>query len=108
MPNSISNNRTFILLLDRIGTPSGSRLIIEQNEQPATFEERSLPVTQLNDPYYQYQLTEHLPDGWIIRTSTLAPAFGRTGGAKQSFFLDQTGAYQPVRVLLKLGVLIPL
>ncbi|MCL2454806.1 MAG: Imm61 family immunity protein [Micrococcales bacterium] len=76
--------------LDRIGRPTGEYLGLRPDGVPATFEQRSLPVTSLDQAYHQYQLTGHLPDGWRIEVSEIAPGFGRPGGGIQLQVLDET------------------
>ncbi|MFJ4026596.1 hypothetical protein ACIPWF_06790, partial [Paenarthrobacter sp. NPDC089989] len=55
--------------MDRVGPQSGRFIGVIENGVPATFEERSLPVAQLGDKYYQYKLVDAWPPdakGWSI------------------------------------------
>jgi len=82
--------------LDRIGDDRGKYLGLRPDGIPASFEQRSLPIASLDQPYHQYQLTGHLPDGWRIEISEVAPGFGRTGGGIQLRVLNTD--MNPVRV----------
>ena len=55
--------------VDRIGHPAGNYLGAIEGGTPASFEERSLQPTSVNDYYYQYEFTgEQLPEGWTIKS----------------------------------------
>jgi len=69
--------------LDRIGADTGKYLGLRPDGISASFEQRSLPIASLDQPYYHYELTGYLPPGWRIEVSEVAPGFGRPGGAIQ-------------------------
>lgn len=73
--------------LDRMGGRTGDFLSF-----PGTpFEHRALPGSNLNDPYFTFELTGRLPEGVRIEVSEVAPAFGQPGGGLQVRFLDADG-----------------
>jgi hypothetical protein len=77
--------------VDRIGKLDGDYLALMPDGVPATFEERSLPIYNLTQPYSQYNLAGHLPPDWSVEVSEVAPAFGRPGGGIQILILDHSG-----------------
>ncbi|MFC9559246.1 glycohydrolase toxin TNT-related protein, partial [Agromyces sp. NPDC056965] len=86
--------------LDRMGGPWGSFLSF-----PGTaFEMRSLPPSNLSDPYSVYEMTGRLPAGVRIEVSEIAPAFGRDGGGMQVRILDASGQPMTVDELLDNGI----
>ena len=86
--------------LDRMGGPWGAFLSF-----PGTpFEYRSLPPSNLSDPYFTYGLGGRLPDGVRIEVSEIAPAFGHSGGGLQVRVLGPDGPIS-VNDLRKAGVL---
>ena len=88
--------------VDRIGHPSGSYLGAIEDGVPASFEERSLRPTSVNDYYYQYEFTEApLPEGW-----TKAAAWNQQpGGAAQLQVMKSDGEPASVQELLANGIL---
>jgi hypothetical protein len=94
--------------VDRVGEPTGGYMAVKPDGVPATFDERALPISSLDKTYYSYQFTGHLPEGWHIRISETAPAFGRDGGSLQVQVLSENGEVQPIKVLMdpEVGVLI--
>lgn len=91
--------------LDRIGETGGKFLGIREDGLPATFEERSLPISSLDQPYYQYRFTDNLPEGYKIEVSEIAPGFGRDGGGLQLRIFNTAGKEVRVRDLIDLGVI---
>ena len=91
--------------VDRIGYEGGNFLSFQVGGVPATFDERALSLDSLAKPYFEYELTGNLPDGWSIETSTTAYGYGRDGGAIQLMVFDKTGTVVSVRKLLDVGVL---
>ena len=91
--------------LDRIGGPGGKFLGIREDGLPATFEERSLPLSSLDQPYYSYRFTETLPEGYRIEVSEIAPGFGRDGGGLQLRIFDEEGVEVRVSELIDRGVI---
>jgi hypothetical protein len=94
-----------VVPLDRLGKVDGDYLAVMPNGHPAPFEQRSLPIYNLTQPYHQYGLTGTLPDGWKIEVSEVAPAFGREGGGIQVLVVDSDGANVLVSRLEKMGLL---
>ncbi|MGZ0067978.1 glycohydrolase toxin TNT-related protein [Microbacterium arborescens] len=98
--------RDYGLQLDRVGKPNGPYLGLMPDGVPATFEDRSLPISSLGKPLSNYQLSGSLPDGWSIEVSRIAPAFGRQGGAMQVLVKNAAGEHVPVSELEAAGVLL--
>jgi len=94
-----------VVPVDRLGKVDGDYLAVMPNDHPASFEQRSLPIYNLTQPYHQYGLTGTLPDGWKIEVSEVAPAFGREGGGIQVLVVDSDGANVLVSRLEKMGLL---
>lgn len=97
--------RDYGLHLDRVGKPNGPYLGLMPDGVRATFEDRSLPISSLGKPLFDYQLSGSLPDGWSIEVSRIAPAFGRQGGALQVLVKNAAGEHVPVSALEAAGVL---
>lgn len=92
--------------VDRIGHPSGSYLGAIEDGVPASFEERSLRPTSVNDYYYQYEFTEApLPEGWTIRSGKAAAWNQQPGGAAQLQVMKSDGEPASVQELLANGIL---
>ena len=92
--------------VDRIGHPSGSYLGAIEDGVPASFEERSLRPTSVNDYYYQYEFTEApLPEGWTIRSGKAAAWNQQPGGAAQLQVMKSDGGPASVQELLANGIL---
>jgi hypothetical protein len=91
--------------LDRIGGTGGKFLGVREDGLPATFEERSLPISSLDQPYYQYRFTDNLPEDWKIEVSEIAPGFGRDGGGLQLRIFDEDGSEVRVSDLIDRGVI---
>jgi hypothetical protein len=86
--------------LDRIGESRRHYLGILEDACPASFEERGLPISSLNQKYYQFSLTGKMPEGWTLEVSEIAPAFGRDGGGLQLIIKDAEGLKQNIIGLL--------
>lgn len=93
------------IALDRIGKYDGDYLAVMPDGVPATFEQRSLPVFSLTQPYHQFGMAGHLPEGWAVEVSEVAPAFGREGGGIQVRILDEDGEPVLIPRLIGLGIL---
>ena len=92
--------------VDRIGHPSGSYLGAIDDGVPASFEERSLRPTSVNDYYYQYEFTEApLPEGWTIKSGKAAAWNQQPGGAAQLQVMKSDGEPASVQELLANGIL---
>lgn len=91
--------------VDRVGWPGGEYLGIMEHGLPAPFEARGLPLSSLEKPYYQYNLTGVLPEGWSIEVSEIAPAFGRDGGGLQLVVYNRAGREVTVEDLIESKVL---
>ena len=87
--------------LDRMGGPWGDFLSF-----PGTpFEMRSLPPSNLRDPYSIYGMGSRMPQGVRIEVSEIAPAFGRDGGGMQVRILGADGKPMSVDQLVDERVL---
>ena len=92
--------------VDRIGHPGGSYLGVIEDGVPASFEERSLRPTSVNDYYYQYEFTEDpLPEGWAIKSGKAAAWNQQPGGATQLQVMKSNGEPASVQDLLANGIL---
>ena len=92
--------------VDRIGHPGGSYLGAIEGGKPASFEERSLQPTSVNDYYYQYEFTgEQLPEGWTIKSGKVAGWGQQPGGATQLQVIKDDGKAASITDLLKEGIL---
>ena len=92
--------------VDRIGHPAGNHLGAIEGGTPASFEERSLQPSSVNDYYYQYEFTgEQLPEGWTIKSGKVAGWGQQPGGATQLQVLGENGKPVSVQDLLDKGVL---
>lgn len=92
--------------VDRIGHPGGSYLGTIEDGVPASFEERSLRPTSVNDYYYQYEFAEApLPEGWTIRSGKAAAWNQQPGGATQLQVMKDNGEPASVEELLANGIL---
>lgn len=92
--------------VDRIGHPGGSYLGAIEDGVPASFEERSLRPTSVNDYYYQYEFTETpLPEGWTIKSGKAAAWNQQPGGATQLQVMKNDGKPASVQELLANGIL---
>lgn len=92
--------------VDRIGHPSGSYLGAIKDGVPASFEERSLRPTSVNEYYYQYEFTEAtLPEGWTIKSGKAAAWNQQPGGATQLQVMKNDGEPASVQELLANGIL---
>lgn len=92
--------------VDRIGHPAGNYLGAIEGGTPASFEERSLQPTSVNDYYYQYEFTgEQLPEGWTIKSGKVAGWGQQPGGATQLQVLGDDGKPVSVNRLLQEGIL---
>ena len=92
--------------VDRIGHPGGSYLGAIKGGKPASFEERSLLPTSVNDYYYQYEFTEApMPDGWTIKSGKVAPWGQQPGGATQLQVIKDNGKAASITELLEKGIL---
>ncbi|MFN8229037.1 MAG: glycohydrolase toxin TNT-related protein [Mycobacterium sp.] len=77
----------FGLRLDRIGDENGKYLAVMSDGHPAAWEGRALHVESLEKGYYTYTI-DHLPPGWKIEASEVAPGLGQPGGSIQIRFFD--------------------
>lgn len=92
--------------VDRIGHPGGSYLGAIEDGVPASFEERSLRPTSVNDYYYQYEFTgDPLPEGWTIKSGKAAAWNQQPGGATQLQVMKDNGEPASVEELLANGIL---
>ena len=92
--------------VDRIGHPAGNYLGAIEDGTPASFEERSLQPSSVNDYYYQYEFTgEQLPEGWTIKSGKVAGWGQQPGGATQLQVLGDDGKPVSVDRLLQEGIL---
>lgn len=92
--------------VDRIGHPGGSYLGAIEDGVPASFEERSLRPTSVNDYYYQYEFAEApLPEGWTIRSGKAAAWNQQPGGATQLQVMKDNGEPASAEELLANGIL---
>ena len=92
--------------VDRIGHPAGSYLGAIEGGKPASFEERSLQPTSVNDYYYQYEFTgEQLPEGWTIKSGKVAGWGQQPGGATQLQVIKDDGKAASITDLVKEGIL---
>lgn len=92
--------------VDRIGHPAGNYLGAIEGGTPASFEERSLQPSSVNDYYYQYEFTgEQLPEGWTIKSGKVAGWGQQPGGATQLQVLGDDGKPVSVGRLLQEGIL---
>lgn len=91
-------------LLDRIGDEGGKYLGVVGEDGPALWEERSMHVNSLSDPYNGYTLQE-LPKGWKIEVSEIGPGVGQPGGGLQVRILADDGEVVRVEDLIEYGIL---
>ncbi len=93
-------------LVDRIGRTDGKYLGVMEHGQPAAWEERALHVNSLREPYNAYTF-DHLPDGWTIEASEVAPGVGQPGGSIQVRVFNSGGRVMTVEELAdpEIGVL---
>lgn len=94
--------------IDRIGPECGSLLHLRIDGEAASFEDRSLPVSALQQRYHTYTLNADapggLPEGWVLELSKVAAWFGRDGGAIQLRVIDDIGREVSVTDLRDLGI----
>ncbi|OOK74259.1 hypothetical protein BZL30_4506 [Mycobacterium kansasii] len=64
---------------DRIGNVDGKYLAIMVDGVPASWEARALHINSLREPYNAYEF-DHLPTGWHVEVSEVAPGVGQPGG----------------------------
>ncbi|BBZ06321.1 hypothetical protein MDOR_04900 [Mycolicibacterium doricum] len=91
--------------VDRLGKIDGEYLGLMPDGVPATFEQRSLPICNLTQPYHQYLLSSELPTGWRVEVSEVAPAFAREAGGIQVLVLDTLERPVTVSTLKEVGLL---
>ncbi|WP_264056051.1 glycohydrolase toxin TNT-related protein [Mycobacterium nebraskense] len=98
--------RDYGSLVDRVGRTDGKYLAIMEDGQPASWEERALHVNSLREPYNAYTF-DHLPDGWTIEVSEVAPGVGQPGGSIQVRIFNSEGRPMTVEELAdpEIGVL---
>ncbi|BCI87867.1 hypothetical protein NIIDMKKI_30730 [Mycobacterium kansasii] len=63
---------------DRIGNVDGKYLAIMVDGVPASWEARALHINSLREPYNAYEF-DHLPTGWHVEVSEVAPGVGQPG-----------------------------
>jgi hypothetical protein len=78
-----------------------------ENGEPASFEQRSEPVSALALPYFRYALTANAAelmdrDRVTIEVARLAPAFGRDGGAMRVIFYGVSKYGRRVRLTVQM------
>jgi hypothetical protein len=83
---------------DRIGNAKGKYFGLIEEGRPATWEERAMHVSSLREPYKTFTL-DHLPEGWKIEISQIAPGLGQPGGGLQVRIMDEKGVFQSVQQL---------
>ncbi|WP_156761681.1 DNA/RNA non-specific endonuclease [Microbacterium karelineae] len=88
--------------IDRLGSDRGDYFGLPGS----SFESRSLPPSNLTQPYTMSDLRS-LPPGGSIEVSRIAPAFGRDGGGLQFRILDSDDRPQSRQALLDNGHLAP-
>ncbi|WP_431219075.1 glycohydrolase toxin TNT-related protein [Leifsonia xyli] len=96
--------------VDRIGDETGTHLAVMRDGKPSSFEDRSLPVSSLEKPYYSYRFVHTWPPGtekWTIEISDIDRAFGRDGGAQQVHIKDHRRREVRIAKLLDRGVIVP-
>ena len=91
--------------LDRVGGPNGKFLAAVEDGRVASFEERGLAPGSVHEPYYQYVLTSHMPEGWQIEHGIAAPWESECGGARQFRVIDASGNSKTIVELINEGVL---
>ena len=69
--------------LDRVGDPGGKYFGAIDGDHVSSFSERSIDPRSACKPYYQYQLTGYMPEGYRIETGIVAPWHDSPGGARQ-------------------------
>lgn len=84
---------------DRIGDDKGKYFGVIEDGRPASWEERAMHANSLRDPYSTFTV-DHLPEGWRIEISEIAPGLGQPGGGLQARIMDETGKFWPVEELL--------
>ncbi|VBA39690.1 Outer membrane channel protein CpnT [Mycobacterium attenuatum] len=89
---------------DRIGNVDGKYLAIMVDGVPASWEARALHINSLREPYNAYEF-DHLPTGWHVEVSEVAPGVGQPGGSIQVRIFDSEGRALNVEELLDIGVL---
>jgi hypothetical protein len=94
-----------VVPVDRLGKIDGDYLGVMSDGVPAPFEDRSLPIYNLTQPYREYVLTGSLPEGWTIEVSEVAPAFARDGGGIQILVRDADGTSVTVSGMREAGIL---
>ncbi len=87
--------RDYGQLVDRIGRTDGKYLAVMEGGEPASWEERALHVNSVREPYNAYTF-DHLPDGWTIEVSEVAPGLGQPGGSIQVRVLNSEGRVMTV------------
>ncbi|WP_374023672.1 TNT domain-containing protein [Mycobacterium sp. HNNTM2301] len=91
-------------ILGRFGSPYGAYLAPEGTP----FAELSLPSESAVKPYYEYAVGDpsHLPPGWHIEQSEVAPWFHQPGGGQQFRIIKPDGTNGTVFELERYGVLV--
>lgn len=93
------------VIVDRIGGPGGEYLGAVENGHVASFGERGLGPGSVHQPYYQYQFTGHMPEGWKIEHGIAASWGSECGGVRQLRVVDAFGKPQTIDDLIDEGVL---
>ena len=92
--------------VDRVGGPFGSFLGGIDDGRVATFGERAISPESVKQPYYQYEFTGNLPEGYRIDRGIVYPWHGAPGGASQVQIFDPSkGRALSVSELLNEGIL---
>ncbi len=90
---------------DRVGGPNGKFLGAVEGGRVASFGERGLAPGSVHEPYYQYEFTGHMPEGWQIEHGIAASWENECGGVRQLRILDELGSPVKISDLIKRGVL---
>jgi hypothetical protein len=90
--------------VDRVGDENGSYLAVVENGAPAPWENRSLHVNSLSDPYNAYNILK-LPEGWTIEVSEVQPGLGQPGRSIQVRIIGSGGRPTPIETLIEGGIL---
>ena len=74
-------------------------------ETISSFSERSIDPRSACKPYYQYQLTGYMPEGYRIETGIVAPSHDSPGGARQVQIYNDSNRAVSAEEALKEGIL---
>ena len=91
--------------LDRVGDPGGKYFGAIDGDHVSSFSERSIDPRSACKPYYQYQLTGYMPEGYRIETGIVAPWHDSPGGARQVQIYNDSNRAVSAEEALKEGIL---